>query len=489
MESFEAGRLIAFLIAIGVAQAVAIVLFRFSQQSHTALGQRRVNKASPVADPTSHDTTVILPSILQEMEAARVPTAQRRRVASGLSHLFTKQLNAQVELVTQEITQKYEQRIQEHTQETQSVRQKYQETLAQKNQTEAVMRSVAEGLVVVNQKGEVVFLNPAAERLLGVSPKEKLGRPLAEDLQDEQLLSLVKGSSSEEEREVELSAKDDQTKRVLRSSNAVIEDENGETVGMVSVLTDVTKQRELDRLKSEFLSSVTHELRTPLVAMQHSLSIMLDGITGQLSDSQREFLAIAQRNLDRLNRMINDLLDVAKLEARKMALKIEPSSIATVIHRVCETLQAWAASKNIHLEERVSSTLPEFSFDPSRIEQVLHNLVGNAIKFTPKGGSVVIEARQHENLSSIEVSVSDTGVGIAQEDVSKLFKKFQQLGQRLPGEPRGTGLGLAIAKEIVEFHGGRIWVESQSGKGSRFAFSIPALKTQASREEVQTDGT
>jgi signal transduction histidine kinase len=323
-------------------------------------------------------------------------------------------------------------------------------------------------------------MNPSAEKLLGVKQQDKLGQSLADGLGDEQLVSLVKGNGRES-LEVELNAKQDQTKRVVRSSNAVVEDENGRTIGMVSVLTDVTKQRELDRLKSEFVSGVTHELRTPLVAIQHSLGVMLDQAAGEINDSQRNFLTIAQRNLGRLSLMINDLLDLAKLEAGKMDLKKETASIAPVIDHTCETLESWAKSKGITIEKRLPEQVPDLPIDPGRIEQVLNNLVGNAIKFTPKDGRIIIEVVVSEDRSTLDVSVTDTGAGIAEEDLPKLFKKFQQVGQigsRRPGDLGGTGLGLAISKEIVELHGGAIRAEpAPPGHGARFVFRLPLADT------------
>ena len=474
LESFFTAKVMAFLICIVVAQAIAMVLFHISQQS--AAAKRKAEQAQPTSQQPAvagDGNGSLTPELLREMEALGVPLAQRQRLAASLSAVVTQRMESKITEVKQELTQKYERIVEEKAKETTTVKQKYQETLAQKEQTESVMRSMAEGLVVVNQKGEVVFLNPAAEKLLGVKKQEKLGKSLSDGLNDEQLISLVKGNKGED-REVELSAKQDQTKRVVRSSNAVIEDENGQTVGMVSVLTDVTKQRELDRMKSEFVSGVTHELRTPLVAIQHSLGVMMDQTAaGQLSEAQKNFLAIAQRNVGRLGGMINDLLDLAKLEAHRMELKREPTAVQGVVTHACETLDAWAKSKGIKLHAKIADELPEATIDGSRVEQVLNNLIGNAIKFTPKDGQVTVEAMRSSETGCVRITVKDTGMGIAKEDLPKLFKKFQQVGSRRPGDLNGTGLGLAISKEIVELHGGKIWVESESGQGSRFMFDLP----------------
>ncbi|MBI4323235.1 MAG: PAS domain S-box protein [Candidatus Omnitrophica bacterium] len=453
-----------------VAFTVAMILSYISQQNRPLGYLRRGERPEPAGESPADEP--LPPAVLQEMEHARLSASQRQRLSAVLSGLVSQQVAAKVSAVKHELNRV----VEEKTREAMVVKQKYHDTLAHKEQTEAVLRSMAEGLVVVNQQGEVVFLNPAAEKLLGVDKQEKLGKPLNEGLQDEQLLSFVKQPSADgREKEIELDSKQAQSKRVLRSSNAVIEDEHGKTVGMVSVLTDVTKQRELDRLKSDFVSGVTHELRTPLVAMKHSLAVMGEASAGELSETQKNFLSITQRNLDRLNAMINDLLDLAKLEAKKVELRREPTAIQAVIQRTCETLRAWATSKGVRLTAQTPEALPALSLDPARIEQVLTNLIGNAVKFTPPDGSITVEAKLAEGGGEVEVSVTDTGQGIAKEDLPKLFQKFQQLqaGARRAGEAKGTGLGLAITKEIVELHGGRIWVESEQGKGSRFAFSLP----------------
>ena len=473
-ESWEATKILVFSVVVVFALIAGMVLFYFSQQS-----QQDETKRSQEAEVEKPGAAPgVIPSILKQIDGLPVSAADRQRITAALSSALNHEIEAQVNSVRQELLKKHAEELQQQEKEASGTKRKYQETLVQKERTEAVLRSLAEGLVVVNQTGEVVFMNPAAEKMLGVNKHEQRGHPLSDGLKDEQLLSLVKGGAGEE-LEIQSSAKQDQTRRILRSSNAVVEDEGGKTVGMVSVLTDVTKQRELDRMKSEFVSNVTHELRTPIVAIQHSLGVMLHQAAGEVSEQQRNFLMIAERNIDRLNGMVNDLLDLAKLEARKMDLKRQAGSVQPVIRATMDTVDAWAKSKGVRLEQRVEEGLPELSLDPSRIEQVLSNLVGNAIKFTPKGGLISVSARLREGGQEVEVGVEDNGPGIAKEDLPKLFKKFGQVGNRTPGDVHGTGLGLAISKELVELHGGRIWVESDRGKGARFNFTLPVGKTEA----------
>jgi PAS domain S-box-containing protein len=375
------------------------------------------------------------------------------------------ELKKRTNAVRVELGQKYEEIIEEKKQKIVNVQK-------EKQQTESVVRSIAEGLVVVDAKGKVLLMNPAAEKLLGIEKERKIGKSVLEDIKDEQLISLVQESSSGD-KEIELASQKADTKKILRSSTAVIEDENGKTVGMVSVLSDVTKQRELEKLKSDFVSKVTHELRTPIAIIQNSLSVILEQSADSLTDIQEKFLTIIKRNLERLQHLINDILDLAKIGDKKMTLNLKPTSIEKIINDVCESVSAWAKTKAIEIEKITQDNLPQIQIDHLRIIQVLNNIVSNAIKFTPRNGKITIQAKLQEKDKQIVVSIADNGVGIAPEDLNKVFDKFQQVGERTATDIGGTGLGLSIAKEIVELHQGRIWVESEKGQGAKFTFTLP----------------
>lgn len=457
---------------VGGAFLISLVLFHFSQRSSRSqfrtgeTPDAAAEAAAPAEDPAA------LPGILQEISRLPGSIQKQQQVARAVSDLVAQSVEQRVASIRQELSQRTNQLIQEHRKTEAVLERKYQQTLSEKKQTTAVLESIAEGLVVVNPKGEVVMMNPAAERLLGVKQQFRIGRTLTTEMKDEQLVSMV-SSTSQGEREIVLSANQDNTKKVLRASNAVISDEHGNTVGMVAVLSDVTKQRELDDMKSEFLSKVSHELRTPLIAMRHALSILIDQVAGPVSDEQQKFLEISQRNLDRLGQLINDLLDLSKLEAQKMELRMAPMAIGAVIQSVCESMEAWAKSKKVTLSFQGADSVPEIPADAARIAQVLTNLLGNAIKFTPEQGKVTVEARLAPDGRHVQVTVADSGMGIAKEDLPKLFNKFQQVGERSASDISGTGLGLAISKEIVELHRGRIWAESEAQQGARFLFTLP----------------
>ncbi len=345
-----------------------------------------------------------------------------------------------------------------------------------KERIDNIVHHMADGMVVLGPKGEILMANPIAESLLGIT-KQDIGKPIKEVVKSEHLLSLVKsmpqGKEGVIEKDIELFSTAEATKRVLRTSSAVLADPDGNTVGMVTTLNDITKQKELDNLKNTFVANVSHELRTPLVSMEKSLSLIITKTAGEINKDQEQFLSIAQRNLKRLTLLINDLLDLSKLEAGKLQLKRELTGIKKVIDESVDGLNTWAGTKGIHLEKAVQEGLPELNIDPNRLIQVLNNLIGNAIKFTPKDGKVTIEAKLGEAGREIQVSVIDTGIGIPQENLPKIFSKFYQIGERSASDIGGTGIGLSIAKEIVELHGGRIWVESEHGHGAKFIFALP----------------
>ena len=249
----------------------------------------------------------------------------------------------------------------------------------------------------------------------------------------------------------------------------MIQDVDGRTVGMVNVLTDITKQKELDEVKNRFVSNVTHELRTPIVAMQKAIEILQDKNAPPMTDVQQNFLGIIARNLQHLSRLVEDLLDMAKIESGKMRLKFMPARADKIVSDACDSLSTWAKSKEISVERDIDKCLPDIPVDSVKITQVLNNLIGNAIKFTPRGGKLFISCGWGGD--QVKVSVRDTGVGIAKENLPKLFGRFEQFGDQQGIS--GTGLGLCISKEIIDRHGGKIYAESEEKKGSTFTFTLP----------------
>ncbi|MGH7773294.1 MAG: sensor histidine kinase [Candidatus Binatia bacterium] len=230
--------------------------------------------------------------------------------------------------------------------------------------------------------------------------------------------------------------------------------------------------RELDHMKSDFVSNVSHEFRTPLTAIKASVDNMLDGVTGQLNEKQAGYLMRIKGNADRLSRLINDLLDLSRIEAGRIDFKPSYFAIVPLVKEVAESLRTVAGEKLISLEIASPDASVITWGDRDKVSQVLMNLIGNAVKFTPLSGKVTVAVEKNGG-QWVQISVADTGPGILPEEANKIFDKFYQAAQVDKQKTKGTGLGLAISKALVEMHGGKIWVESEGGKGSTFSFTLP----------------
>jgi signal transduction histidine kinase len=224
-------------------------------------------------------------------------------------------------------------------------------------------------------------------------------------------------------------------------------------------------------VQKQFTSTVSHELRTPLASIKSTVDLVLSQTAGELNNDQEKFLSKAKNNVDRLGRLINEILDLTKMESGKTQMQIAYHDLGAVVTEVMDIQKLVAEEKGLYLKKEIPEGLTEVPFDADKMHQVLNNLIGNAIKFTEEGG-ITVKARLNQAQNHVEVCVQDTGQGISDEDQDKLFCKFQQLGDKQK-HSGGTGLGLSICKEIVQRHGGKIWAESELGQGSRFCFLLP----------------
>lgn len=232
--------------------------------------------------------------------------------------------------------------------------------------------------------------------------------------------------------------------------------------------------------QKEFTSTVSHELRTPLASIKTAIDIVVSGTPGPLNPDQKNFLDKARNNVDRLTRLINDILDLSKLEAGKTQLNFEIRDINAITLEIADIQQAVAQKKGLFMRTELAEDIAPVPLDVDKMHQVLSNLISNAIKFTEQGG-VTLKTRNNKEANHVEVCVEDTGGGISQEDIPKLFKKFQQLGDPAMRKTGGTGLGLAICHEIIKQHGGKIWITSEEGKGSCFHFILPIQERRQER--------
>jgi signal transduction histidine kinase/DNA-binding response OmpR family regulator len=276
-------------------------------------------------------------------------------------------------------------------------------------------------------------------------------------------------------------------------------DSQKEFIGSVILIRDITSDKEIDRMKTDFISTVSHELRTPLTSVLGFAKIIKKKLEDVLFPQVQSEDKKAQRTVrqvrenvdiiisegERLTALINDVLDIAKMEAGKVDWSMEPVSVAEILEQSLAATSALFHQKNLQLVKDVEENLPEVVGDKDRLIQVAINLISNAVKFTDTG-SITCQARQSDR--EIVVSIIDTGMGIAPNDQPKVFEKFKQVGDTLTDKPKGTGLGLPICKQIVEHHGGKIWVESELGKGSSFSFTLPiSLEKTAKVNTIDID--
>ncbi len=357
----------------------------------------------------------------------------------------------------------------------------FEEAENKKTQLEQVFASTSDGFLVVDLGGRIVGFNRQGGELLGIVPDEVVGRPfqhlvellgpaVAWEEGDGQALLAMVGSRrpAAAAGDLELRAPEPRT---LGWRAAPMRDLLGATVGVTFTLNDVTRQREMDRMKTEFVSTVSHELRTPLTSIKGSLHLLLSDPALQLDATQRQLVDISVKNTDRLIRLITNILDISKIEAGHIQLDLGMHRVEEFVSAAVDGIVAFAESRSIAIALEVAGDLPPVRVDVDRMVQVVTNLLSNAIKFSPPGSTVTVTATRAGR--QLVVRVTDRGRGIAAKDMGKLFKKFQQLDGSNVRSVGGTGLGLAICRGIVAEHGGSIGVESQLGQGATFTVTVP----------------
>ena len=345
---------------------------------------------------------------------------------------------------------------------------------------ESVMTSMADGVVVVDKDGKIIMMNPHAEAMSGRPLAELSGRKIVDLSQIEnQVVSLAR--EIRPENKVDISTDVSKTgpaelAETVKKSTAIIQNEDGKIVGAVSIPTDAAKLKQVEKLQQDFIATMTHELRSPLTSIKAALEIMSRDFARE--DSSRGILNTAIRNTERLNSIITDILDFSKLQSGKLIFHQENCDPGEVAKEAVDAMKAWAGSKGVNLSVNTGLGVQHVYSDKRRTVQVLINLISNAIKFTPQGGSIEVSTDAgRDALDGFSFfSVKDTGCGMKKEDQGKIFEKFVQVAS---GEKvGGTGLGLAITKAMVVMQGGRISVESEPGRGATFRVCIPVYKGQ-----------
>jgi len=349
--------------------------------------------------------------------------------------------------------------------------------------TTSVMQNMVEGVVVVDDQGKILMMNPAAEQIYGEKLVLTAGRRISDKPSDKFVVTMASELTAPADRDIkrEVTASgDEDTKKTLRASSAIVQTEEGKVVGVVTSLSDATKHRELQKMQRDFIAHVTHELRAPLSSIRAALEIIQGEFGANKEGDEARMLTTALKNSDRLADMINGILDFSKIESGQMTVFPKPVEPEKIAAEAVESLQPWAQKKRIDLTLSIPGGLPLVDADSPRTVQVIVNLLSNAIKFTPAGGKITVKlSRRTEGpLTFVEYAVSDTGPGIPKAEQERVFEKFAQIAS---GETHvgGTGLGLSIAKALVHLQKGRMWIESEPGSGATFLFTLPVFAAQA----------
>ena len=350
---------------------------------------------------------------------------------------------------------------------------------AEKKHTEAVIFSISDAVVVTNRFDELLLANDAAETLLGFKLSHSLRKNIDYIIHDGALARLIRETrssrSSSPRKVLEHTIDQKGRPRTFSVTLSCVTTPQGEVSGVVTVLHDITREKEIAQMKTDFVSSVSHELRTPLASIKAYVEMLVDG-EAEDENTRREFYQIMAGAADRLSRMIENILNISRIESGVVRIVREPVCLAQAAKDVLEVVLPQARAKSIELISRLGSGPRQVVADKDMIYQAILNLVSNALKYTAEGGAVTVSTGVDERREVAVCEVSDTGVGIAPEDLPHIFDKFY----RVEGHARmakGTGLGLALVKHIIETaHDGKLSVTSDAGKGSTFAFELPILQ-------------
>lgn len=358
--------------------------------------------------------------------------------------------------------------------------------LAEKKKSEAIVDSISDGIIVTDTENRIIHINNVVAELFGYADVDAIGKPVAAVIRDERIMSLIRPAAQEpaDGNQETLDAEGPKTDKVnylqfdrggsslyFRPKVTRILDREGGLYGVLTVLQDVTQFKELDRMKSDFIATLSHEFRTPLTSINMSVDILNQELLGPLNERQRELIHTTKEDSQRLTKLARELLQLSKLESGRFHFKNEELSVPSLVESTIKPLQIQFQEKDVRMIMDVPAGLPPLVADEQQLSWVITNLVTNALKYTPSGGTVTIRVREEQR--AILFEVQDTGVGIARENLEKIFDKFVQVKSPAAATPGSVGLGLAIAKEIVEAYGGRIWATSEPGAGSVFSFYLP----------------
>jgi two-component system phosphate regulon sensor histidine kinase PhoR len=352
---------------------------------------------------------------------------------------------------------------------TESFREMMEALSTERNRLAAVLSTMADGILIADAEGNVLMVNPAAERLFGLAEKVSIGQPVIETIPDHEISDVLQSCLKTGKQEA---AQLESRRRFLRVIASPILD-NGAS-GALLIFQDLTEIRRFQTMRQEFVGNISHELRTPLASMKAVLETINEGAIDD-RPKLKDFLAMMGGEVNRMTQLARDLTELSRIESGQDKLEVAATDLNLLIDQAITKMKPQSERKQIDILWQSDPSLPVISVEEERIQQVVIDLLHNAIKFTPSGGKIIISAKSEGE--SVLVSVEDTGVGIPAEDLPHIFERFYKADKSRSSE--GTGLGLAIAKHIIQAHDGQIWARSEEGRGSTLSFRLPAIPRSA----------
>ena len=352
------------------------------------------------------------------------------------------------------------------------------------NNTEAIIYSIRDAVIVIDESDRLLMANEAASRLFNFDFNSSQHKPVSELIGHDQskfvdFLSHSRQSKGQATRK-ELEFLKDETPEIFDCIVSCVYDQDRQVCGAVAVLHDITREKQIQQMKNDFVSHVSHELKTPLASIAAYSEMLADGEAND-EQTRKEFYSVIQSQAQRLNRLIEDILNSSRIESGLIKVNKEPASLTMLIEEQLQMIKGYAEEKNVEVIGQKPIVFDRVYVDKDMIQEVIVNLLSNAVKYTPSGGSVKIETEVDEGASLARVSVTDTGVGIPEDEIEHVFDKFYRVGAN-EKQAKGTGLGLNLVKQIVEkVHNGKVFVTSQVGVGSTFGFELPLATKQGSR--------
>ena len=404
------------------------------------------------------------------LKPVKETTATVRKIGKG-------QLNQKIHISTKKKNSELAREFNKMTQRLQAYEEmNINQILLEKRKSEAIVANIPFAIIVTDEQHRLSLLNEQAIRILQLADNEWVGKPVTEVVSDNSLIRLLSGeqpgSVGSTEAQMELvKIVVGNEERYYRSRRVIISDDEQHTIAVVTVLQDVTHFKTLDRLKTEFIATISHEFKTPLTSITMAVDILLREVRGKLNQHQRELLQDAKEDCQRLNKLVKDLLDLSRLESGRYPFSFQKVTIKELIEFALQPLNLRIRQQDIQFNIDIPPDIPPVTADLQHLSRVITNLVENAIQHTPAQGKISLRVKCEENY--VKVCVADTGEGIPPESLPFIFDKFVQVKQFKDAEKGNIGLGLAIAREIVKAHQGKIWVESQLHMGSQFYFTIP----------------